>query len=105
MALTVSNFKERAIKTGQAGYTEVSGVAVFSTTDASGELPCRINRVEEFSYTWIGTPASDEVLSVDEAAQLNSGVVVRPSGGTITLKRTGAAKTSGLAFFFRYRGY
>jgi hypothetical protein len=105
MALTVSNYKERQVHAGQNGYHEVSGVAVFSTTDASGELPCRFNRVEDFSYTWIGAPATDEQIYLDEAAQLKSGVVVRPATGTLTVARTGAAKTSDLAFFFRYRGF
>ena len=68
-----------------------------------------LGRVEHFEAFAIGTPASDEILSVDETlsgtAGENDAAIVGTNGSTtLTVTRTGASKTSGLKFFWRAVG-
>lgn len=105
MALTIKGFRERAVQAGQNGYVEVSGLAQFSTTDANGGLDCRLQNIEEAEVFPLGPVAADESLYIDNVADIVGSMVKRPASGQLTIARTGAAKTNGLYFFFRYRGY
>ena len=71
----------------------------FSTTDATGTIPINssMKLAIPVGIVAIGTPASDEILSVSEAAHVAKGVITIASS-VITIARTGASKTSGLIF-------
>lgn len=109
MALSKVTQTIRQLDSGQNGYSEVSGIAQFSTTDASGDILCPLRVIEEVSITPIGPVATDETIYLDEAAQINTALpklkIVRKAAKTLTVTRTGAAKTNGLMFAFRFRGY
>lgn len=74
-------------------------VAKFSTTDATCTVPVNaaLPFVVPVGLVAIGTPASDEILSVSEASHTVQGVIVVASG-VVTIARTGASKTSALIF-------
>jgi hypothetical protein len=107
MALAKQKSRLRQIRAAQNGYTEVNGIAQFNAQDASGELNCLLQNVEDFVAFPIGPVAADESIYLDEAAQVNADslMISRPASKTVTVTRTGAAKTAGLYFAFRYRGY
>lgn len=78
----------------------------FTTTSATVEVPCKGMTSVIAVATAIGTPASDEVLSFDEASLLDTnGYIAVPNTNSITLTRTGASKTSGLTVAVVLYGY
>lgn len=101
MAITVNSRQE--VKTLK-GMEEKYGLA-FSTTDASGTITLGgMKVIESASFGIVGTPAADEVLSLNEATHMSQGKII-VSAGVIVITRTGASKTSGLQFFLRIEGY
>jgi hypothetical protein len=89
---------------GMYGFMEYFGIGQFNAADASGDLKVPIGRILDVQLTPLGAPAADEILSVNEAAALNKGVLTRPADNRLTITRTGAVKTNGLRFFYRVRG-
>lgn len=65
----------------------------FSTTDATGSLKLNLSKLEHIAIQPTGTVATDETVT---PPQIPIGGLVVDSTGTITVSRTGAAKTSGL---------
>lgn len=98
--------RENHERTAQGDVYE--GFAKFTTTSATVELPVPFRRIKSFSLDWCGTPASDEILSVDETPNTDGHeiqLVASASGQySVTVTRTGASKTSGAAFSFRFKG-
>lgn len=92
------------IKRPGGGY-EVSGITTFTTTGATKTVPAKgLRRLVACHATAVGTPASDEVLSINETVGADGRIDV-PADGEITITRTGAVKTSGLAFSYTLIGY
>lgn len=96
--MSISSGKTK-LKTGSL----VSKIVAFSTTDATVEVPCGgLKRVIAVA-TAAGTPAADEILSINET--VTDGMYDVPASGTITLTRTGASKTSALKVAVLMTGY
>jgi hypothetical protein len=74
----------------------------FVTTSATLEVTLPFTNLESHAFGIVGTPAADEVLSIDETVVGTPGsdAVIRGSNGSmvVTVTRTGASKTSGLVF-------
>jgi hypothetical protein len=89
---------------GQNGRWLYQGIYAFTTTGATKDVAVPMGRVESCVAFPIGTPASDEVLSANNTVSGTPGnddaaIVGNGNGSTtITVTRTGAAKTSGLKF-------
>jgi len=96
MALTVLGVPQTGVIPGMPGKKFQAGMFTFTTTSGTGELPMLLQGVHSIVLTAIGTPATDEVLSVDESALAGDGRISVPATGTITCIRTGASKTPGL---------
>jgi hypothetical protein len=82
-----------------------TGIYAFTTTGATKDVAVPFPIVEAVFVLPLGTPASDEVLSVDETVTGTSGgadAAIRgtlTSGSTtLTVTRTGSSKTSGMKF-------
>lgn len=80
-----------------------SKIYAFTTTGATKSVEIPLTHVEGFSFGLIGTPASDEILSIDNTVTGTAGedaAIVGTNGRSTTLvvTRTGASKTSGLKF-------
>ena len=103
MALTILR-KTQPFHVSGDPHLHVRGLAAFTTTAANGDLDCAHKSLQSIQLQPIGAVASDEPLYVDEAAAVADGMLTRPSAGTLTIARTGAAKTSGLVFSFEYTG-
>jgi hypothetical protein len=103
MAAIVINGSEQIILPGMTGTKKVRGVGTFNSTDATGTLAIPLEYVLCGQLTPIGTVAGDENLSI--VGTPNSlGRINRSADGTITIQRTGAAKTAGLKFFYDLEG-
>lgn len=98
MAITVLRKNARRAILGQNGYYQIDGIAQFSTTDASGTIPCELKKIQSWEF---GALAADQGLSLDEAANLVNGMIA-PQYGVVTVKRTGS--DSGAKFSFAMRG-
>jgi hypothetical protein len=99
MALAIQgSLQQGFVSMGQNGRKLQWGTFKFSTTDANGELSVNMHYVESVLLTPVGVPATDEQAYVDEA--FSDGGLVVPSTGTITVARTGAAKTSNLIYSY-----
>ena len=107
MSLSSHKYKQRPTQAGQAGCTYVEGIGQFNAQDASGSIDCVLQVVEGFQAFPIGPVATDESLYLDNAADVVAAslTIKRPASGSLTLTRTGAVKTAGLMFAFRYWGY
>lgn len=97
--------KKVIINSGQNGVGVDRGIAAFSSTDATVDIVVNLRNVDAVSITWIGTPAADENASVDETVSGTAGTADAKINGsttdgttTLTVRRTGAAKTSGQKF-------
>lgn len=74
----------------------------FSTTDATGSLKLNLSKLEHIAIQPTGTVATDETVT---PPQIPIGGLVVDSTGTITVSRTGAAKTSGLICSYHAIGW
>lgn len=83
---------------GQNGRLMQWGTAAFVTTGATVAVPVNMRNVECFIITACNVTASDEILSGPNI--LSTGIFNVPAAGTVTVTRTGASKTSGLAFSY-----
>lgn len=92
------------IASGSNGRQMEWGCGAFSTTDASGTIATKLRTVDHFVAFPIGTPASDEIISLNETVGATTGRF-SPASNVINVKRTGASKTSGLQFFFMAWGW
>lgn len=106
MALSLQGGSQTAqlLTNGQNGRLIQWGHFVFSTTDASGNLPVKMTRVEAIYALPIGAPATDEQLYINVTADGEGGFPVA-SDGTISLARTGASKTSALGYAYFVIGW
>lgn len=84
------------------GHYLCSGVAVFSTTDASGDIEGQGKFIRDFVAFPLAAVATDESLYLSGASVVD-GFIVRPASGLLTVARTGAAKTNNLPIAFQYR--
>lgn len=100
--MALANRKTRT-GTGQTAKWRVHGIFAFTTTGATVTVNVPLSSVEFAVAFPIGTPASDEILSVnntvvgtvgDDTAKING-----TNGNTgLVITRTGASKTTGLKF-------
>lgn len=102
--------RKRRIGAGQTGRWEFHGVFAFTGVEATKAVAVPMGRVEDVQITPIGAPAADENLSVNNTVSgtpgENNAAIVGTNGSTsLTVTRTGAAKTSGLRFSLRATGY
>lgn len=96
--------RKRRVGEGQTARQEYHQIFAFTTTGATKVCTIPMGRVESVQLTAIGTPASDEELSVNNTVSGTAGqddaAIVGSNGSTdLTVTRTGASKTSGLKFF------
>lgn len=108
MALSIVNQQQTKVVGGQGGFQMVRGTGVWSTTDATGNLPCLVRHIVSGPFfTFLQAQASDEDMYVDTsvAGTLVNGVIVVPTTGLLPIGRTGASKTSAIPFTFEYSGY
>lgn len=92
------------------GHTFYHGIFAFTTTAATATVVVPCGRVLTPVALAIGSPASDEVLSVSNTVAGTAGtddaMIVGENGSTtLTITRTGASKTSGLKFALMAIGY
>lgn len=88
---------------GQTSKWEVHVIDAFTTTGATKTVTVPLRSVEAVMVIAIGTPAADEVLSVNNTVTGTSGTDAARINGSngvtgLVVTRTGAAKTSGLKF-------
>jgi hypothetical protein len=103
--LTGGSVSSFTVSNAGSGYTSVPTVAL--TPPTTSEIPCPFRTILSVSITPLGTPASDEILSIDEAASATNEpcpVLTLPSSTTLTLTRTGASKTSDLRYLYSIEG-
>ena len=93
MSFTVSKLVRRNVKAGQAGYQEVIGHGVFSTTDKTGSIPTGLNTIENIQLT-----CGAATTGLDVLYGLDAG------GGVVTVGRDAASPTSGMKVYFRITG-
>jgi hypothetical protein len=103
MALITRTGEEQQMTPGMNGTKRVRGVGTFNAQDASGTLPIPLEYVMVGSLQPIGTVAGDEKLSIVGVPN-SLGRINRSADGTVTIQRTGAAKTAGLQFFYDLEG-
>lgn len=88
---------------GQTGRKFYNGIAEFSGTETTVELPVPFDRIESIHLTPIGAFDANDLLSVDETVTA-SGVINTPATGAVTVTRD-AAGVSGRKFAFQVTGY
>lgn len=97
-AMTLVSQKITPILSAQDGCVMVRGVAKFPTTDATGTLAVApIRQIQVVQLTPVAGAAADEIL---QGPDVSSGYIDTDASGCITITRTGASKTSGLAFSY-----
>lgn len=96
---------ERGVLPGGNGRRVHFGVASFTGTAATVEVPTHLKRIEAASLTFLGAPVGDDgVLSLNET--VSDGRVQVPATGQVTITRlAGAAPTADLAVSFWFVGY
>jgi hypothetical protein len=101
MAFT-SYTREHGIEPGMNGQFVQHGMIAFATTGTTVELPCNLSRIVSYSLTPVGTPATGEVLSINETVSDSGQITV--AAGAVTVTRA-AGTTSGLIVSYRIVGY
>lgn len=92
--------KRQGLLTG-AGMSQFVGIAQFNGTDDAGTLPVPFTRVFNASFTPLSNV--DEVIALDEAANVVNGEIRRTGNGLTVVRPAGGA--SGLKFSFCIQGY
>lgn len=105
MSITVNGRSVRRLVGSQNNVLMETIHCAFSTTDANGTIPTQLKVIEGYSYGWVGTPAADEILSLDETTHQDAKDNIVVASKVVTAKRTAASKTSGLKFFLQLWGY
>jgi hypothetical protein len=99
MAITVSGrYRVRKVAAGQDGYTEVYGIAAYSTTDANGTIKVPFKTIDTIEIQDLG---ADESYPDEGAHVVGNKIVV--ASGQVTIAR-GTQNVSGQKFIFRITG-
>ena len=94
---------QKCVESRGAKVREERGIATFTGTNATVEVPTGIHEILYIALTPAEAVNADETLHPSETIN-DAGRIDRPASGTITIARTGT-KTSGLRFFYRIEGY
>lgn len=103
MTFVAGTVRDKICGMQEGGFRLVQFRAQFTTTNASGDIDCKLGTVLGYHVDTMGARNTDEQIYLDETP-LADGSIRKPADGRLTFTRTGT-KTSGLWICGAYWGF